>query len=155
MIVRIARPDEIPAIQALVHEVFMRDVAPCYGIDGVDEFGRYNALRAYYDRQVNNHDLLVATRDGSIVGMLEMRETRHISLLFVTGALQRKGVGRALLREALEIVAGHNSLPAEVTVNSSPNAVEGYLRMGFELNGSEQVVNGIRYQPMIYVLHGR
>jgi len=36
-----------------------------------------------------------------------------------------------------------------LTVNSSPNAVPAYIRMGFSPTGPEEVRNGIRFTPMI------
>ena len=39
----------------------------------------------------------------------------------------------------------------EVTVNSSLNAVGAYEKLGFDKIGLPSEVNGIKYQPMIYI----
>lgn len=41
--------------------------------------------------------------------------------------------------------------PKRLTVNSSPYAVPAYEKLGFQLNGEEETVSGIRFQPMIFI----
>jgi hypothetical protein len=62
-------------------------------------------------------------------------------MLFVQSSLQRSGIARALLASA-------GDANCEFTVNSSPNAVSAYERLGFRITGSEQCVHGIRFIPM-------
>ena len=66
-------------------------------------------------------------------------------MLFVRPSRQRRGIGRGLLA-AVGTLAGHTD--CEFTVNSSPNAVSAYERLGFRITGSEQCVHGIRFVPM-------
>ena len=75
-----------------------------------------------------------------------MREGPHLALLFVDSALQRRGLGRRLLAQGLELwpEAGFS----RVTVNASPNAAGAYERLGFVASGEAQSKNGISFVPM-------
>jgi GNAT superfamily N-acetyltransferase len=76
-----------------------------------------------------------------LVGMLHLREPRHVAMLFVRSSFQRSGIARALLASA-------GDANCEFTVNSSPNAVGAYERLGFRVTGPEQCVRGIRSTPL-------
>ena len=43
------------------------------------------------------YQMFVAVADGGIVGMITLRDSQHISLLFVDERYHRQGIGRALL----------------------------------------------------------
>jgi hypothetical protein len=70
-------------ISDLVTSTFQRDVAPLYAQEGIREFLSYANPSALKNRQAQNHVVLVASQDESIVGMLELRDYCHVSLLFV------------------------------------------------------------------------
>ena len=65
----------------------------------------------------------------------------------MVGNAQRQGIAKRLLDEALEICKSKIDL-SEMSVNSSPNAVEAYSKLGFKINEQEQLKNGIRFIPM-------
>ena len=136
----------------LVVRVFNDLVAPQYSQEGVNEFLKYAQPDAFLRRSQRNHFALLATVPNRIIGMIEIRDDSHVSLLFVDRSSQRKGVGRELLRRALEICRGNKPELREVTVNASPNSVQIYARLGFRPTRSEQVINGIRFTPMILEL---
>jgi ribosomal protein S18 acetylase RimI-like enzyme len=92
----------------------------------------------------------VAETQGRMVGAIEVRNWDHISLFFVDGELQRKGIGRELWRRALQACLASRPDGDRITVHSSPNAVEAYRRLGFRVEGAEQTVNGIRFVPMAF-----
>jgi GNAT superfamily N-acetyltransferase len=132
----------------LVVRIFDDLVAPVYSQEGVNEFLEYARPDAFLRRLQRNHFVLLATVQDRIVGMIEIRDNSHVSLFFVDRSFQHKGIGRELLRRALEVCQGHESELREVTVNASPNSVQIYARLGFRPTRSEQVVNGIRFTPM-------
>ena len=70
----------------------------------------------------------------------------HIALFFVEPCFQRQGVGRALF-----LAANDACLLDEMTVNSSPYAIEIYKKLGFHAFSEEQLKDGIRFTPMKYV----
>lgn len=80
--------------------------------------------------------------------MIELAENSHISLFYTEGERQRTGIGRELLRKALVICVKDEQTITEITVNSFPNAVNIYEKLGFYVMVPEQFKNGIRFVPM-------
>lgn len=132
-------------MSALAQEVFDQFVAPYYQAEGVAEFYRYASVEALSQRHKSGHITLVAEHSGELVGMLQLREPRHVSMLFVQSSWQRGGIARGLLATAGALVGDPD---CEFTVSSSPNAVSAYERLGFRITGSERCVHGIRFVPM-------
>ena len=145
VIYRQIHPSEIAAVSSLAREAFDQFVAPHYQIEGVTEFHRYASGEALSQRHESSHITFVAEHSGELVGMLHLREPCHVAMLFVQSSFQRSGIGRGLLAAA-STLAGDTE--CEFTVNSSPNAVSAYERLGFRVTGSEQCVHGIRFVPM-------
>ena len=85
-------------------------------------------------------------RDNVITGVLGVRKQWHISLLFVEPSLHHQGIATKLLRYAFREAAEAGI--TEMTVFSSPYAVEFYHRLGFTDLDSEITTDGIRYTPM-------
>jgi predicted GNAT family N-acyltransferase len=119
-----------------------------YSEEGIKEFHRYIDPDRLAKRSSTNHFVLVAELGSDIVGMIEVREYNHISLLFIVREYQGQGIGRALLNEAIRICIQEKDGISKVTVHSSPNSVEAYKHFGFEALETERVENGIRYVPM-------
>ena len=147
-VVRRMEPGEEELACDLVQDVFREFVAPLYEQEGVEEFLRYVDPSLMAERSRLNHFTLLAVDSGNVVGVLEVRDLNHVSLLFVASEAQRKGIARQLLNEGLEIARRNSPDLSEVTVHSSPNAVEAYERLGFEAEGPEELEHGIRYVPM-------
>lgn len=99
---------------------------------------------ALLGRHATRYSTWVAVAGPEIVGVLHVHARNHISLLFTKPELQGRGIATRLLRTATE--AGDFLAPA--TVNSSPNAVGYYARIGFAPTGPELLKNGVRHQPM-------
>jgi GNAT superfamily N-acetyltransferase len=142
-------PGEEAEVCHLVHRVFDEFVAPHYVQKGIQEFRKYVDPLALQQRSRESHFVLVATSPDQMVGMIEMRSHSHVSLLFVDQQFQGKGISRELLHRALTICRRHRPDLAQVSVNSSPNAVPIYKRLGFVPWSPEQTVNGIRFVPML------
>jgi GNAT superfamily N-acetyltransferase len=144
-------PGEEQQVLDLVRQVFDIDVAPSYSAEGNNEFYRYLKPDEFLQRSQANHQVFVARGDGGeIVGVLELRDCFHISLLFVRNDLQRTGIGKALIQQAITVAKSAGVI--SMTVNSSPNAVSGYERFGFRPVSGEQTINGIRFIPMVLTL---
>ena len=146
--------DEVADVCHFVNSVFDRSVAPLYTKRGRRKFREYADPEATSLRIRSDHFVLLAVEDGRVAGIIEMRSHRHVSLLFVEPDRQGRGLGKELLRRALEICRSADPDLREITVNSSPNAVEVYGRMGFETTGREQTINGVRSTPMRLRLEG-
>jgi GNAT superfamily N-acetyltransferase len=135
----------------LVRQVFDSNVAPAYSDLGNAEFYKYLKLEDFLKRIQTNHQVFVAKdTTAQIVGVLEIRDSFHISLLFVREDLQRSGIGRSLVEQAIAVAKSAGVV--SMTVNSSPNAVAGYESFGFRAVAEEQIINGIRFIPMTMTL---
>jgi len=150
--IKIMRPGDERVVADLVRSTFQHNVAPLYAQEGINEFLAYAHPDSLKDRLARNHMVLVASQDEAIVGMIELRDYCHVSMLFVDPMYQRKGIGRLLLNESLRLIKTYNPKGREVTVNSSPNAVEAYKLFGFQVTGGLQVKNGIGFVPMTLLL---
>jgi len=151
--------EQVPSIRRMKHseegivcrlvvEVFSEFVAPLYSQEGVSEFLRYIDPDLMSKRAKSNHFVLMAELDNRLVGIIEIRDFIHISLLFVLRQAQRNGIAKQLLDYALKTCSQHNPNLSHVTAHSSPNSVEAYERLGFRSEGSEELDHGIRYIPM-------
>ena len=92
IIYRQIHPSETAAVSFLAREVFDQFVAPHYQTEGVAEFHRYASAEALSQRHKSGHITLVAEHSGELVGMLHLREPRHVSMLFVQSSRQRGGI---------------------------------------------------------------
>jgi GNAT superfamily N-acetyltransferase len=82
------------------------------------------------------HDVWIAERDGVIVGMcaLEDRGARWmLEHVWVEPALHRRGIGRLLVLQALEIARSHHARVVELLAD--PYAAVFYERLGARLIG--------------------
>lgn len=88
--------------------------------------------------------------DGALAGFIALRDGRHLFHLFVAPAWQRQGLATRLWRHASAqaLAVPGLPLPAVFTLNASVPAVGFYQRLGFQVEGSALVANGIAFQPM-------
>jgi GNAT superfamily N-acetyltransferase len=149
---RLMNQEDIPEVCELIGRVFDAFVAPEYSVEGVQEFYRYIQSGAFQERLQNNHFGLIAIAQKPVVGMLEMRNCSHLSLMFVAVEFQGQGIAKELLRQSLQICQAQVQGLSEISVHSSPYAVPLYERMGFHPTGKMQVRNGIGFIPMVLEL---
>ncbi|HEX8965551.1 MAG TPA: GNAT family N-acetyltransferase [Patescibacteria group bacterium] len=140
---------DIDAIYTLVSDVFDQFVAPNYIEEGNQEFYKYLDKNAVNNRLQNNHFIILCKARGKVVGLIEVRNLNHVSMLFVNAAYQGRGIAKQLLSRALEICKKQDPQLKEVSVHSSPNSVVIYEKLGFVKVKEEQIINGIRFTPMI------
>ena len=133
--------------ETLVLSVFDAMVAPGFSRQGRKTFHDF-VSRFAFSRRPQERFALAALRQGELVGVIEVLEGHHVALFFVSPKLQGRGIGGALMRRAVEKCRTDAPGLDAVTVNSSPNAVEAYGRMGFTPTGEEQEKDGIRFVPM-------
>jgi ribosomal protein S18 acetylase RimI-like enzyme len=152
VVYRAVRPGEETAVSNLVARSFNEFIAPDFSGEGIDEFFKYANPRSLAKRSEDSHFVLVAEADGEIAGMIEVREMRHISMLFVDKAHHRKGIGKGLFRLALERIMSANPPPGSVTVHSSRFAVPFYENLGFTKTSEEKIIYGVVHIPMALAL---
>ena len=145
---RLMRTGEEIEVSNLVARSFNEFVAPDFPDEGIDEFFSYSNPRALQKRTEGSHFVLVAESEGVIAGMIEIREMRHISMLFVDKAFHRIGIGNELFNAALEKIESEDRPPEMLTVNSSRFAVPFYERLGFVRSEEEKIIHGVIHIPM-------
>ncbi|HEL4235924.1 GNAT family N-acetyltransferase [Stenotrophomonas maltophilia] len=142
--IRPAHIDDVPAISALCMAAFNEAVAPSLSAAGIATFGSVAAADAFAARLQGDNHILVAEQDARVVGVVELKEGRHLAMLFVDPACQGRGIGHALFEAVLLRVR-----EPVLTVRASLNAVPVYERYGFVLDGEVGEFNGLVYQQML------
>lgn len=143
--IRPAHVADLPAISAVCLAAFNVAVAPSLGEVGIATFGSVATADAFAARLYGDNHILVAEHENRIVGVVELKEGRHLAMLFVDPACQGQGIGHALFEAILPQVR-----EPVLTVRASLNAVPTYQRYGFVLDGDVGEFNGLVYQPLRY-----
>lgn len=131
----------ILALGEVVNEEF---VIPCLNSTGQKAM---RCARKADIEQVTNANIYASVKAGSnsvLVGYIAWRRSNYIAQLYVCSTSQGKGIGTGLIREMQK-----RSGALSIELKASVNAVGFYKRLGFQPIDSEQVKNGIRYQPMV------
>ncbi len=150
--VRCAYRNEWQEAMTLAWQTFLRFEADVYTPEGVKNFENFVTDSTLYRMFImGNYQLFVAVMRNRIVGMITLRDSTHISLLFVDERYHRQGIGRALIRYLADYLATEVGA-GRMTVNASPYGVEFYHRMGFRDLGPETTRDGIIYTPMEFIL---
>lgn len=140
--------EEAESVSRFVQKVFMDFVAKDYTSEGVEEFKKFIAPSKLLERNQSNHFIITARVEDKLAGIIEMKEDKHISLLFVGGEFHKKGIAKQLLDYVENQLRKTGSLPEFFTVNSTPYGFNAYERLGFKRMDEDQVVNGITFIPM-------
>lgn len=134
-------PEKRDDAVGLIFAVFMEFEAPNYSSEGVETFKK---TAVYNEDFLDTLEMYGAYTGDRLIGVIATRNSgNHIALFFVDGNYHRLGVGKKLFQVVVE-----NSTAKEITVNSSPYAVEVYHRLGFVDTNHEQNVQGIKFTPM-------
>lgn len=134
---------DVEAVSELCMASFSKSVAASLSEEGVATFSKIAASDAFHHRMTEDNVMLVAQCDGKIEGVIELKEGRHVAMLFVDPDRQMKGVGRELLASALTYARVDT-----VTVSASLSSVVAYKKYGFECKGDVAESAGLIYQPM-------
>lgn len=148
IVVRNAYQTDWDEAMKLAWNTFMKFDAPDYSQEGIINFNKFiNDEMLYKMFVLGSYQLFVAEEDKRIVGMLSLREKKHISLLFVDVNHLQQGIAKSLMRFVADYARNEEGVE-RLTVNSSPYAVGFYHKQGFiDLDG-EVRADGIRYVPM-------
>ncbi|WP_371372763.1 GNAT family N-acetyltransferase [Sporomusa aerivorans] len=144
--------NEIDKAQTLIKSVFDKYIAPGYSPEGIRHFYEFITLEAIISRLITKSFMLAARTENEIIGVAEIRDYSHISLLFTAEAYHGNGVARTLIRTAIDKCLQKNKELKSITVKASPYAVPIYEKLGFSCSEPEQVLNGLRFTPMIRTL---
>lgn len=132
---------------ALIWRVFLRCNAADYEQEGIESFLNFISdehLRMFCS--IGEFEGYGAYLGGRLVGVCMMRQTGHLSLLFIDTDYHKKGIGSKLLRHVSDIARSRGRV--RLTVNATPYGTGFYHRTGFKDTGPEQIKEGVRYIPM-------
>ncbi|MCM1122725.1 MAG: GNAT family N-acetyltransferase [Eubacterium sp.] len=150
--IRSAYRNEWQDAMVLAWKTFLRFEADVYTSEGVKNFQNFITDSTLYRMFVmGTYQMFVALDYGKIIGMITLRGSTHISLLFVDEKYHRRGIGRALIKYLTEYLLSEMGA-SKVTVNASPYGVEFYHKLGFRDIRSEEKKDGIIYTPMEFIL---
>lgn len=141
--VRPLSPTDLHAANTVCISAFMASVAPTLAEEGINTFLAIAATEAFAARMAQDNLILIAERGEQAAGLIELKQGRHLAMLFVAPDQQRQGVGRQLLAAVLPHVRGEL-----LTVSAALPSVSAYLDYGFECCGDIGQSAGLTYQPM-------
>ena len=136
---------------ALAWKTFLKFEAEEYGEEGTKHFRDFltdETLRRMFI--IGEYPMYVALDGENYVGIISLRNKKHISLLFVDEAHHRCGIATALMNEMKKYVIEEHEGNA-LTVNAAPYALGFYHKIGFEDVAPQLMQDGIRYTPMEWI----
>ncbi|MBN1858044.1 GNAT family N-acetyltransferase [Candidatus Bipolaricaulota bacterium] len=137
----------------LVARSFRRSLASNWPATAVREFERYIEAAALERRVGSHHQHWVAEKDGAIVGVLELRQRRQITLFFVDQKHRGSGIGGRLLHAAERGACfGEGSDQSVFYVHACFPAVPIYVRLGFRPTGRQKTRNGLVFTTLERVI---
>ena len=139
------RVEDAEQVSHVTNLAFFDSVAPGLSEEGINTFLKISAPQSIALRMQGDNIIYVYENNGVIEGVVELKEGRHVAMLFVMPSAQGQGIGRALIKEAL-----NHAREMTVTVSASIPSVPAYIRYGFKVVDTEKNLNGLRYVPMVY-----
>lgn len=149
--VRFIGRNEYKAAMALCWRVFCEFESGITGREGMESFSRFINDDTLYTVFLNGGFPVIAAYDKDImIGVAAVRSGPHLSLLFVEGCYQQRGVGTALIYFFKEWLLNTRSWlgGSKLTVNASSIGVGFYHKLGFKDTGPLTEKDGINYTPM-------
>ncbi|WP_415901161.1 GNAT family N-acetyltransferase [Neptuniibacter sp. QD29_5] len=144
MFIREIKEDDTDGVSRVCLDAFSDSVAGSLSDEGISTFAAIASADAFAKRMKADNRMLVAEdNNGEILGVVELKEGRHIAMLFVTPSQQKGGIGRKLLIAVLKYARAEI-----VTVSASLPSVPAYQKYGFKLKGDVGELSGLVYQPM-------
>ena len=140
--------EELEETLALVKKVFDEFEGPCYSQEGRENFYKFASYENVKELLERNMQIIVVKDQNKIIGMVAYRDNSHISMLFVDKNYHKQGIASKLVKMVNFNCRQNNKKLQNITVNSSPYAVEFYHKLGFEDTNTEQLVDEIRFIPM-------
>jgi GNAT superfamily N-acetyltransferase len=142
------QPGQETLIYQLIKKVYDEFVSGDYSEEGNQVFYDWIKPSAIAERQKNRINLWVAFEGLEMVGMIEIRENKNITLLFVDKAFQGQGIARELFQETLKECIRRDPKLDTFYVHASPFSIPVYRKLGFVETDSMQEESGIKYLPM-------
>lgn len=134
---------DVTAVSKVCIEAFDFSVAQTVSEQGIETFKEIASCDEFLKRMAQDNVILVAEKGSKVVGVIELKEGRHLAMLFVSPQSQKEGIGIGLFKAALAFTKTDI-----LTVSASLPSIPAYLKYGFELEGEKQTHAGLVFQPM-------
>lgn len=148
MIIKKIERTDLVRVNSICINAFMGSVAPSLSEEGIETFKNIASVDGFKARMEADNEMLAYEENGEILGMIEFKEGRHISMLFVSPCSQKKGVGGSLVTSILPYTRSNL-----MTVRASLTSVPAYMSYGFTCTGEVGESSGLTYQPMEMVIN--
>lgn len=135
-------------IYQLIKKVYDEFVSIDYSEEGNRFFYDWIEPVKIAQRQQNQVNLWVAMDDSKLIGMIEIRDNKYISLLFVDKEYHGQGIAKKLFYESLKVYIQRFPELDKFYVHASPFSIPIYKKMGFVETDTLQEDHGIKYLPM-------
>lgn len=135
-------------INQLIKRVYDEFVAMDYSDEGNTFFYAWIEPSRIAERQHIQNNLFVALSESGIIGMIEIRDNKNISLLFVDKSHHGRGVAKSLFQESLKTCLQRDPELQRFFVHASPYSIPAYEKLGFKKTGEMHEEHGIKYLPM-------
>lgn len=141
---------DLYAINTVCMDSFMEAVAPSLKQEGINTFENVASVESLANRMEDDNTMLVFEEKGAVMGYAELKEGRHVAMLFISPIAQHAGIGKQLIAELLT-----HAKSDEITVSASLTSIAAYERFGFKKCGEVKEVAGLTFQPMNLRLSNR
>jgi GNAT superfamily N-acetyltransferase len=149
---RLAKPEDAPAIAVLVRRVVRRWVLPDQSRKAGKAFLARTGTRFLRQRIIDGQRIHLAYLGDVLVGISAMRDDCHLVHFFVSTRYQGRGIARRLWQRTMRD-AIRRAGTRRFTLNATRVAVPVYLHLGFRVVSPEQVAHqGMRVTPMKMIL---
>ena len=149
MLIRPANVGEATAISDLIRPLAREYIAHEFSDEGARNLLSSMTPEAIDGYLRSGYRYHVAEDAGCLVGVVGVRDNKHLYHLFVIEGYQGQGLARELWCVAKEACMGAGN-PGEFTVNSSRFALGVYRKFGFAESGLPENSEGVVYFPMKY-----
>jgi GNAT superfamily N-acetyltransferase len=145
------KTNEIDYVSSMIDNIFDEFVGMDYSLEGNSTFKDYINPQNIFNRFSDKSSQFFTVKyENKIIGIMEIKNTDHISLFFVKNEFHGQGIGKLLFRYYLEKRKNENTGIKAITVNSSIYAEKIYEKLGFIKTNGLQEKDGIKYIPMEY-----
>jgi GNAT superfamily N-acetyltransferase len=135
-------------VYQLIKKVYDEFVSIDYAEEGNNFFYDWIQPSKIAERQLTQINIWLAFAGKILVGMIEIRENKFISLLFVDKEYQGQGIAKMLFDESLKEMIQRDPKLNIFYVHASPYSIPIYKKMGFIGPDIMREENGIKYMPM-------
>ena len=142
------KPGHEQEVYCLVKAVYDEFISHENSTDGNQLFYEWISPGEIANRQKSQNNMWLAWMGKELLGMIEIRDSNTVSLLFVNKYYQNNGIARHLFQTALTECTKRGSDIDKFYVHASICSVLVYKNLGFYVTGKAHKENGIYYVPM-------